>query len=141
MDFHDHTRYKEVREACHSAIIEIGEKKHFRAEAQSRHINWKAKRSSALTSIPAEVDNLIRNIAYKKRLSFNKAMKYFFNQHLSLNKLDRKYSQRPTAADWQSWRRAVHKNKLSSEEKKIDKSVRKMFDEGYGRNRPTVMGF
>lgn len=143
MGFHDKGRYIEVRKACNKAIKSIAEYEDFRAEAQSRHINWEAEPSRVLTSLPADLDNLLRNIAYREGKSFCKAMDDFFNKHLKMDKLNKKYSQRPKTADWQSWRRAVHNDELTEEEQKIDSVVRKMFDGEYRRNRPTisVIGF
>ena len=137
---HDPKRYKRVRRACHSKIVKIGEGDDFRAEVQSRHINWEAKQKSCISTLPVDIDNLLRNIAYHDQLTYDQAKKKFFNEHVkrSVKKLEKEYSQRPNNHDWRSYRRALQKGELSEEEKRMDHIFREMFDEEYGRNKPTA---
>lgn len=112
----------------------------FRAVIQSRHIDWKAKPSAAITSVSAKVDNVLRNFAHAHGVSGSGALKYFFETvgAKAIEHLEENYSQRCPLNDWRSYRYHIQNNKLSRKEKKIDAKVREYFDKNYGRNTPSL---
>lgn len=131
---------RKVKKACEEALYSMKEYKDFRAEVHYRHINWDSKRDSVIASIPADVDNLIRNIAYHEGVTFSKAMKMMFDTHFKqpIKKLSKKYPQRPCYNDWRAYRTHIQNHSLSEKGKKLDKYVRKMFDEMYGSSNASV---
>ena len=129
-----------ARIACQEALEDIRQDEDFRAEIQNRRIQWNAKPKTTIVRIPSEVDNVLRNFAYDEDVSASSALTHFFNTvgKSLLNKLEKRHSQRDQYHDWKAYRYHIQNHKLTRQEKKVDKKVRKHFERTYVRNRPTI---
>ena len=139
MDIHE--RKQRIVKICDKAIKKAEEHDDIRAVIQYRHIDWKAKPSSAITSISSRVDNVLRNFAHAHGVSGSGALKYFFETVGSklVDFLEESYEQRPKYNDWRAYRFHIQNGgELTRKEKKIDEEVRKIFDDSYGRNTPSI---
>ena len=130
-------RGRKVAKECQEKIQKMGEKKDFRARVEYRHIKWKQIPTSALTSVTDKVDNIFRNYAYKNSISGSYALIHFFNSKKGkalLREMEKECPQRPNDWDWKAWRRAIQRKELNSHEKKVDRTMRRFFDQNYGKN-------
>ncbi len=133
-------RKQRIAKICDEAIDREKEKDDIRAVIQYRHIDWKSTPSTTITSISTKVDNVLRNFAHAHGVTGSNALKYFFETVGSkvLEHLEESYEQRQKYADWRAYKHNLQNGKLTRKEKKLDKAVRKFFDDGYGRNTPSI---